>query len=77
LLKIILYAFVGIVCLLIVVLMVLKIYSVNKNRKDEISRSRIQEIEKRRDYERDKYREQLSKEVSSMYMKNKKKKNKK
>jgi len=65
LLKIILYAFVGIVCLLIVVLMVLKIYSVNKNRKDEISRSRIQEIEKRRDYERDKYREQLSKEVSS------------
>lgn len=76
-LKIILYAFVGIVCLLIVVLMVLKIYSVNKNRKDEISRSRIQEIEKRRDYERDKYREQLSKEVSSMYMKNKKKKNKK
>jgi len=74
LLKIILYAFVGIVCLLIVVLMVLKIYSVNKNRKDEISRSRIQEIEKRRDYERDKYKEQLSKEISSMYMKNKKKK---
>lgn len=65
LLKIILYAFIGVVVLLIVVLMVLKIYSVNKNRKDEISRSRIQEIEKRRDYERDKYREQLSKEVSS------------
>jgi len=65
LLKIGLYIFIGVAVLLVVVLMALKLYSVNKNRRDKASRSKTQEIEKRREAERDKYREQLSKEASN------------
>jgi hypothetical protein len=64
LLKICLYVIGGVAILLVVVLIVLKIYSTNKNKRDEASRAEAEALERKREEEREKYREQLSKEYS-------------
>eukprot|EP00833_Pecoramyces_ruminatium_P003839 jgi/Orpsp1_1/1177871/evm.model.c7180000063173.1 len=58
------YIAIGVVSLLIVVIIVLKIYSTNKNKRDEVSRAEALALEKKREEEREKYREQLSKEFA-------------
>jgi len=63
--KIAVYIFAAAGVLLVVVLIVLKVYSTKKNQRDEQTRIETEALEKKRQEERERYREQLSKEVSS------------
>ncbi|KAG4107140.1 hypothetical protein H8356DRAFT_922073 [Neocallimastix lanati (nom. inval.)] len=64
LLKICLYVIGGVVVLLIFVLIILKIYSANKNKRDKATKAKADALEKKREEEREKYREQLSREYT-------------
>jgi len=68
LLKICLYVIGGVVVLLIFVLIILKIYSANKNKRDKATKAKADALEKKREEEREKYREQLSREYTGKYI---------
>jgi len=50
------------------VLIILKIYSANKNKRDKATKAKADALEKKREEEREKYREQLSREYTGKYI---------